>query len=73
MWLFILTSADNKPGLDDLQYTSYTGEDGRSVHFRFMQQVGPHWRALAIALKFRQHEIAIMEKKDDPVYYLLCE
>ena len=52
---------------------SYTGEDGRDVHFRLMQQVRPHWRELAIALKFPQHEIAIMENKDNPVYYLLSE
>ena len=52
---------------------SYTGEDGKDVHFRFMDQVKPHWRKLAIALKFPLHEIAIMESKDDPVYYLLTE
>ena len=52
---------------------SSTGEDGRDVQIRLMQQVRPHWRDLAIALKFPQHEIAIMEKKDDPVYYLLSE
>ena len=52
---------------------SYTGEDGRDVHFRLMQQIRPHWRELAVALKFSQHEIAIMEEKDNPVYYLLCE
>ena len=52
---------------------SYTGEDGRDVQIRLMQQVRPHWRDLAIALKFPQHEIANMEKKDDPVYYLLGE
>ena len=52
---------------------SYTGEDGRDVHFRLMDQLKPHWRELAIALKFPQHEIAIMEKKDNPVYYLLSE
>ena len=73
MKLYILTSADDKPGLDDLLYMSYTGEDGRDVHFRLMQQVRPHWRELAIALKFPQYEIAIMEKKDNPVYYLFSE
>ena len=70
---YILTSADDKPGLDDLLYMSYTGEDGRDVHFRLMDQLNPHWRRLAIALKFPQLEIAIMEKKDDPVYYLFSE
>lgn len=38
-----------------------------------MDQVKPQWRRLAIALKFPQHEIATMEHKDDPVYYLLSE
>ena len=52
---------------------SYTGEDGEDVHCRLMDQVKPHWRRLAIALKFPQHEIAIMESKDDPVYYLFTE
>ena len=52
---------------------SYTGEDGRDVHFRLMQQVRPHWRILAIALRFPHHTIAIMENKDDPVYYLFNE
>ena len=52
---------------------SYTGEDGEDVPFRLMDQVRPHWRELAIALKFPQHEIAIMEHKDNSVYYLLTE
>ena len=52
---------------------SYTGEDGRDVHFRLMDQLKPHWRRLAIALKFPQYEIAIMENKNDPMYYLLSE
>ena len=52
---------------------SYTGDDGRDVRFRLMDQLKPHWKRLAIALKFPQHEIAIMESKDDPVYYLLTE
>ena len=52
---------------------SYTGEDERDVHFRLMDQLKPHWRRLAIALKFPQNEIAIMENKDDPVYYLFSE
>ena len=69
----ILTSADDKPGLDQLQYMSYTGEDGRDVHFRLMDQLRPYWGRLAIALKFPLHKIAIMEKKDNPVYYLLSE
>ena len=52
---------------------SYTGEDGRDVHFRLMDQLKLHWRRLAIALNFPQHEIAIMENKDDSMYYLLGE
>ena len=52
---------------------SCTGENGEDVHFRLMDQVKPHWRRLAIALKFPQHEIATMENKDDPVYYLFSE
>ena len=67
------STADDKPDLSDLLYMSYTGDDGRDVHFRLMDQLKPHWKRLAIALKFPQHEIAIMESKDDPVYYLLTE
>ena len=52
---------------------SYTGEDGRDVHFRLMDQLKPHWRRLAIALKFPLHEIAVMKQEDDPVFYLLSE
>ena len=66
-------SADDKPDLGDLLHMSYTGENGEDVHCRLMDQVKPHWRRLAIALKFLQHEIATMESKDDPVYYLLTE
>ena len=53
---------------------SYTGEDGKAVHVRLMDQTKPSWRRLAIALKFSLHEIANMESnKDDPVYYLFTE
>ena len=52
---------------------SYTGKDGIDTHFRLMDQLQPHWRRLAIALKFRQCDIAVMEQKDDPVYHLLSE
>ena len=52
---------------------SYTGEDGRDTHFRLMDQLQPHWRRLAIALKFRQCDIAVMKQEDDPVYHLLSE
>ena len=69
----IFLTADDKPNLSDLLHMSYTGDDGRDVHFRLMDQVKPHWRRLAIALKFPQYEIAVIESKDDPVYYLLTE
>ena len=53
---------------------SYTGEDGRDTHFRLMDQLQPHWRRLAIALKFRQCDITFMKQEDDdPVYHLLSE
>ena len=52
---------------------SYTGEDGRAVHFRLMDKLSPHWRKLAIALKLSIHEIATMKHEDDPVFYLLSE
>ena len=54
---------------------SYTDDDGREVHFRLMRQLKPwpHWKELAIALKFPQYEIAIMENEKDPIYYLLTE
>ena len=52
---------------------SYTGEDGRDVHIRLMDQLKPHWRRLAIALKFSQHEIAMMESKDDPMFYFFFD
>ena len=69
---FIVTSlADDKPDLADLQYMSYTGEDGKEVPFRLKTRLKPHWRDLAIALKFLQYDIDDMESKDDPVYYVL--
>ena len=67
------TTADDKPGLDDLLFMSYTGEDGTDTHFRLMDQLQPHWRRLAIALKFRQCDITFMKQEDDPVYHLLSE
>ena len=71
--IYSVFSADDKPGLNDLLHMSYTGKDGKDVHVRLMDQVKPHWRRLAIALDFPEHEIATMESKDDPVYYLLSE
>ena len=52
---------------------SYTGEDGRDTRFRLMNQLQPHWRRLAVALKFLPCDITVMEHKDDPVYHLLSE
>ena len=52
---------------------SYTGVDGRDTHFRLMDQLRPHWRRLAVALKFHYYDIAVMKQKDDPVIYLLSE
>ena len=52
---------------------SYTGEDGRDTRFRLMDQLQPHWRRLAIALRFLPCDINVMEHKDDPVYHLLIE
>ena len=67
------TTADDKPGLDELLCMSYTSEDGRDIRFRLMDQLHPHWRRLAIALKFQQSDIAVMKQEDDPVYHLLSE
>ena len=52
---------------------SYTGEGGRDTRFRLMDQLQPHWRRLAVALKFHLSDITVMEHKDDPVFYLLSE
>ena len=52
---------------------SYTGEDGKTINFRLMDQVKPHWRRLAIALMFPQHEIAAIADEKDPVYYIFSE
>ena len=67
------TTADDTPGLDNLLCMSYTGEDGRDTRFRLMNQLQPHWRRLAIALRFLPCDINVMEHKDDPVYHLLSE
>ena len=52
---------------------SYTGEDGRDTRFRLMDQLHPHWRRLAIALKFQLCDITVMKQEDDPVFHLLSE
>ena len=52
---------------------SYTGEDGRDTHFRLMDQLRPHWRRLAVALKFHHSDITVMKQEADPVFHLLSE
>ena len=71
----VLSLADDKPNLNDLLHMTYTGEDGKDVHVRLMDQVKSHWMRLAIALDFPEHdhEIAIMESQHDPVYCLLTK
>ena len=68
VYLYILTSADDEPGLDELLCMSYTGEDGRDV---LVDQLKPHWRRLAIALKFPRHQIDTIKHEDDPVLYFI--
>ena len=65
--------ADDKPRLHELQCILYSGKDGRDAQIRIMDQIKPHWIQLAIALKFPPYAIATMERKGDPVYYLLSE
>ena len=52
---------------------TYTGENGRDTRFRLMDQLQPHWRRLAVALKFLPRDIALMKQEDDPVFYLLSK
>ena len=66
-------AVDQKPDFEDLLCMSYTGEDGKTINFRLMDQVKPHWRRLAIALMFPQHEIAAIADEKDPVYYIFSE
>ena len=42
-------------------------------HFRLMDRLQPHWKNLAIALRFPQYKITTMEHKENPVLYLLNE
>ena len=73
--MIFFSTVDDKPGLHDLQYMSYTGKDGKNVSFRLMDRLKPlqHWKRLAIALKFPCHEISTIESKSDPVVCLLSE
>ena len=48
-------------------------EDGSTVQFRLMDRLRPKFRRVAIALRFQQHDITTIEKKDDPIYHLLSE
>ena len=52
---------------------SYTGEDGKIVHFRLMDRIKPRVTRLAIALNFPDHIIADMKTDSDPVYFLLTK
>ena len=52
---------------------SYTDERGQTVPFRFMDRIRPHWKDVAIALKFPSYDIEVMNRKDDPVFHLLDE
>ena len=74
-WFFPRTcTADSKPQLADLQFMTYTSSanEGR-VQLRLMDQLGPHFVRVAIALKFQQHAITAVEHHNDPVYYLLSK
>ena len=57
--------------MDQLQYMSYTDEEGRNVHFRLMDRIQPRWARLATALKFPPYTIEGMESKADPVFHFL--
>ena len=52
---------------------SCTCEDGSDITLRLMDRLKPYWRKLAIALEFPQHKIAVIERKDDPLFCLLDE
>ena len=64
---------DAKPTLQDLQYMSYTSEDGSTVHFRLTDRIKPRVTDLAVALGFPQHVRDYMETKRDQVLYILGE
>ena len=70
---FVIFAVNQKPDIKDLLCMPFTSEDGKTIHFRLMDQVKPHWKELAIALNFPLHKIADMQSKDDPVYYILTE
>lgn len=65
--------ADAKPCLSELQKMTYNDEAGKSAHIRLMERIRPHFKQVAIALKFCHHDIDTIEKKDDPVYDLLSK
>ena len=67
------TCTDAKPTVQNLQYMSYSSEDGKTVSFRLMDHIKPRVTDLAIALGFPQHVREYMETKRDQVYYILSE
>ena len=69
----LITAADEKPAMDQLQYMSYTDEEGRNIHFRLMDQIQPRWARLSTALKVLPHTIEVVKCKYDPVFHLLSE
>ena len=52
---------------------SYTDERRQTVPFRLMNRIRPHWRSIAIDLRFPSYDIEVMNHKDDPVFHLLDE
>ena len=65
--LVCLHDTDATPTLQDLQYMSYTSEDGSDVPFRLMDRIKPRVTDLAIGLGFPQHIIANLKTELNPV------
>lgn len=63
----------DKPELHQLLNLSYTDDNGREKNFRFMDRIRPHWRKLAVALRFPSYTIATIENEDDQMYFLLSK
>ena len=66
-------AVDQKPDFEDLLYMSYTNKDGKTINFRLIDQLKPHWRRLATALMFPQHKIAAIADENDPMYCIFSE
>ena len=64
---------DAKPQLYHLHCMPYTNKDGVSVYFRLMDRIKPRLTRVAIALGFPRHIIDVIEKENEPAYYLLSE